>query len=199
MSPSGYRNLLMKRVLLFRAAFFFFVLITISTVTGRLACAHIGTDNMPDSVAMMEYRIYLEFKPDDTEVRNKLGMVYYRGKKLAEADREFSRILKQNPGDFDALDGMGLVSAAREDYDTAVRYHRQALAVDAKDMMAYYHLGVALEKKGALKEAAQAYRDSLEYFNEQYPATVDNKKVAEFGEKVRAALDAVVLKLKVES
>ena len=39
------------------------------------ASAHIEQGNMPDSVAEMEYRILLEFEPDNLEVRNMLGMV----------------------------------------------------------------------------------------------------------------------------
>jgi tetratricopeptide (TPR) repeat protein len=181
----------MKSVASARTAFFVIVLIIFSVFPCNTSFAHISADNMPDAVAEMEYRIFLEFKPDDTQVRNKLGMVYFRRKKLAEAQGEFTRILKQDPDNFDALDGMGLVRAAREEYDAAVRYYRQALAVNAEDMMALYHLGAALEKKGDLKEAAEAYRTALELFNRQESAEGDDA----FGKKLRQALESVVITL----
>ncbi len=58
------------------------------------ARAHVTADNMPDSLARMEYRIYLEFRPNDTLVLNKLGMVYYRLGQLDKAYDTFSRILE---------------------------------------------------------------------------------------------------------
>ena len=40
--------------------------------------AHGPHDNMPDAIAEMEYRILLEYQPDNIEARNKLAMVLYR-------------------------------------------------------------------------------------------------------------------------
>ncbi len=177
----------MKSAVSARAALFVFGMIVFSVLPCGTSFGHIGADNMPDAVAEMEYRIFLEFKPDDTQVRNKLGMVYFRRNKLTEAQGEFTRILKQDPGNFDALDGMGLVKAAREEYDAAVRFYQQALAVNGEDMMTHYHLGSALEKKGHLKEAAEAYRTALELFNRQESAEGNTG----FGQKVRDALESV--------
>lgn len=153
--------------------------------------AHISADKMPDSVAEVEYSIYLEFKPGDLEVRNKLGMVYYRMGKMTEAAREFSRILETEPDNYDALDGMGLVKAARQEYEEAVQLHRKAAALNPGDMMIYYHLGTALEKTGRLQEAAAAYGTALEKFNETYPSGTENKDALQFQQQVKSAIDRV--------
>jgi len=171
-----------------------FLLLGIHT-PGKNALAHVSADSMPDSVAEVEYRIYLEFKPDDRVILNKLGMVYYRLNKLPDAVREFSRVLKLDPENADALDGMGLVKAAQQDYDAAIRYHQQAIAINADDMMAYYHLGVALEKKEMYTEAAAAYQDSLVRYQEQYPAGTENPNAAEFEKLLRAAISNIEAKL----
>ena len=157
-------------------------------LAGGAALAHVSSDDMPDSVAEVEYAIFLEFKPDDPVVRNKLGMVYFRLNKLEEAVREFGRVLQRAPQNYDALDGMGLVQAARPDSTAAISYHRQALAVNADDMMGYYHLGSALEKKGAPREALEAYRTALARFTAQDQPDRENAKAAEFGETIRAAI-----------
>ena len=124
-------------------------------------------------------------------MRNKLGMVYYRLGKLAEADRQFTVILAKDPDNYDALDGMGLVRAARQQYDEAIRLHRMSIQLNPADMMVYYHLGSALEKKDMLREAAEAYHTSLEKYNEQYPSGAENKNSAEFAETVKAAIKRI--------
>ncbi len=65
-------------------SFCFFCAFVITALTARSALAHVSADAMPDSVAEVEYSIYLEFRANDIEVRNKLGMVYYRLGKITE-------------------------------------------------------------------------------------------------------------------
>jgi tetratricopeptide (TPR) repeat protein len=185
----------MKPVFDLRSISFFAVLALFALLAGEIAQAHVSSDDMPDSVAEVEYSIYLEFKSEDTVVRNKLGMVYYRLNKLEESVREFTRVLKSDPKNYDALDGMGLVKAAQQDFAAAISYHRQAIAVNADDMMGYYHLGSAQEKKGGLSEALEAYRTALARFTAQYPPGTENAEAAEFGETLRSAIRNIESKL----
>ncbi len=185
----------MKIDITLRFTSFFCAMLISSALSGGISCAHVGADDMPDSVAEVEYQIYLEFKPNDLVVLNKLGMVYFRLNKLPAALKEFSKVLKRDPDNYDALDGMGLVMAAQNNYEEAARYHRQAIILNPKDMMTYYHLGSALEKKGELAEAAKAYQTALEKFNEQYSSTSNNKNAAEFAGKVKEALSQIENKL----
>jgi tetratricopeptide (TPR) repeat protein len=171
-----------------RLRFFCAVLVLCALLAGRTSLAHVSSDDMPDSVAEVEYSIYLEFKPADIPVRNKLGMVYYRLDKLQEAAREFARVLKHDPNNYDALDGMGLVKAAKQDFAAAITYHRQAIAIDADDMMGYFHLGSALEKNGLLREALAEYRNAQARFSKQYPRGTENKQATEFGQALGAAI-----------
>lgn len=175
--------------------FIFSALVMIITFSSVNTFAHVDSDSMPDSVAETEYRIYLEFKPNDIEVLNKLGMVYYRLNKLPNAVREFSKVLKKDPNNYDALDGMGMVKVAQQDYDEAIRLHQKAIALNADDMVGYFHLGIALEKKGKLGEAAEAYRLALVKFDKQYPPGTENKKAAEFKENIKTAISQIETKL----
>lgn len=185
----------MKSFVIARLSSFFCVLILFVLFPDVSVFAHVDSDSMPDSVAETEYRIYLEFKPNDIVILNKLGMVYYRLNKLPDAIREFSNVLKKYPNNYDALDGMGLVKAAQQDYDEAIRFHQQAITQNAEDMVGYYHLGTVLEKKGMLGEAAQAYHSALVKFDKQYPPGTENKKAAEFKEKIKTAISQIEIKL----
>jgi tetratricopeptide (TPR) repeat protein len=125
------------------------------------ASAHIEQGNMPDSVAEMEYRILLEFEPDNLEVRNMLGMVLYRSGKFEEAETEFHYVLKRAPENIDAIDALGLVNVKHKNYQFAIDLFKKAIAINPDDMLVYYHLGQALELQGDITGAAEAYRLGL--------------------------------------
>lgn len=93
------------------------------------ASAHYDGELLPDSVAVMEYRMVINMKPSDTITRNKLGMVYIRQGKLDKAREEFMAVLKIAPKDFDALDSLGIVSDKEGKYAEAVKWYGKALEV----------------------------------------------------------------------
>ena len=72
--------------------------------------------------------------------------------------------------------------------------HQRAIALNADDMVGYYHLGSALEKKGMLEEAAEAYRLALVKFDKQYPSGTENKKAAEFKENIKTSINQIETK-----
>jgi len=125
------------------------------------AAAHIEKGSMPDSVAEMEYRILLEFEPENLEVRNQLGMVLYRLGKLDDAEKEFHYVLKKEPENFNAIDALGLVNLKRTNYQLAIDLFKKAIVINPDDMLVYYHLGQTLEQQGNIAEAAEAYRKGL--------------------------------------
>jgi Flp pilus assembly protein TadD len=125
------------------------------------ARAHIDEGNMPDSVAEMEYRILLEFKPNNLEVRNRLGMVLFRTKRLHEAAQEFRYVLERETANLDAAGALALVSLAQERFREAVDLLRKVVAGKPADILSYYHLGRGLEQLGREEEAAETYRAGL--------------------------------------
>jgi tetratricopeptide (TPR) repeat protein len=171
---------------------FFSLVIMLAVLPGRISSAHVDADAMPDSVAEVEYRIFLEFRPNDVVVRNKLGMVLYRRDKLKDAAREFARVLKLAPDNFDALDAMGLVKVAQREYDQAIRYFRAALAVNADDLMVHYHLGIALEKKGRLSEAAASYQTALDRLEQLQPPGAEDENSARVAAAIKAAINNIL-------
>ncbi len=156
-----FGSLLKKKV--FRVAALLLVLWGAPTANGVLA--HVDSVAMPDPVAEMEYRILLEFQPDDHASRNKLGMVLLRLGQLDEALKEFSFVLDKEPANFDALDGAGVVLQGKGDHAAAVERLEQAAEVNPQDRQVHLHLG---DSRSALLEceaADQAYRDGLALMN----------------------------------
>jgi Tfp pilus assembly protein PilF len=129
---------------------------------GSLACAHIEKGQMPDPLAIMEYRILLEFEPDNLEVRNMLGMALYRQKKLDEAEQEFNYVLAIDPKNFDAIDALGLVKMKQGKLGHAVDLFKKAIYINPDDLLVHYHLGQTLELLGDADSAARAYRSALD-------------------------------------
>ena len=79
----------------------------IGFIAPSMSSAHIDHGGMPDSVAEMEYKILLEFEPDNYDVRTKLGDVLIRLKKYQEAREEFTAVLQKKSDYLPALIGMG--------------------------------------------------------------------------------------------
>ncbi|MBE9550497.1 MAG: tetratricopeptide repeat protein [Deltaproteobacteria bacterium] len=110
------------------------------------AWAHMETDDLPDSVAIMQYRLLLYMNPDDTGPRNSLAMALYRTNELDEAEKELRHILERDPSNFDALDGLGIVLIRMEKHQEAMQYLDKAVKINEQDVMVHVHLSVLYEK-----------------------------------------------------
>ncbi|MBU0675947.1 MAG: tetratricopeptide repeat protein [Proteobacteria bacterium] len=138
----------------------FTTLLILSTV--HPVSAHIEKGNMPDSVAEMEYRILLEFKPEDTKTRSLLGMALLRQNKLKEAEQEFRTILRQDPDNFNSLDALGIIKTRQKEYDEALSTLQAAITINPSDPMVFFHLGLVLEKVNNPPEAMVALQTALD-------------------------------------
>lgn len=110
------------------------------------ACAHMDTEDLPDSVAIMQYQLLLYMNPDDSAPRNSLAMARYRTNELDEAEREFRYILERDPSNFDALDGLGIVLIKTKKYQEATECLDKAMKINEQDVMVHVHISVLYEK-----------------------------------------------------
>ena len=170
MLPNKNHNL--RLTLLSGVLFFFFC---------SPATAHVEKGTMPDSVAEVEYRILLEFKPGNLEVRNKLGMILYRSEKFDEAATEFNYVLKKDPKNSAALTALGLVNTKLSNYQQAIGLLQKALTIKPDDMHIYYYLGQTMEMQGDLSGAEEAYTTglSLEFPPRSEQPSEDRQELAE--------------------
>lgn len=144
------------------------------------ALAHVEKGAMPDSVAEMEYRILLEFTPQDLATRSLLGMALLRQGKLTEAEKEFRLILQSNPKNFDALDSLGLVLSKQKRYGEALPIFLAAIKIHPDDIMVHLHLGQTLDVAGKKEEARETLSNGLNLLDKQPPSADKDKQLAEF-------------------
>ena len=133
--------------------------------------AHGDHGDMPDAIAEMEYRILLEYQPDNIEARNKLAMVLYRLDKLDEALVELQRVLELEPNNFNALDTLGLVSFKQGKTQQALEYLEAAVRINSEDPLVHYHLGLVQSKLGLLDAAETSLVTALTMNKEQNDQT----------------------------
>jgi tetratricopeptide (TPR) repeat protein len=140
----------------------FFALLTFFFFSISPAGAHVEEGNMPDSVAEMEYRILLEFEPDNHDARLRLGMILFRSEKYDEAADEFNYILDKDPENSEALISLARVKIKLHDYQHAISLLQKAMSLAPDDMHTYYYLGQALEMQGSASKAASVYQRGLD-------------------------------------
>lgn len=125
------------------------------------------------------YRNYLNRHPNDTEVRNRFATAVadqmnqsayssFRSQNTAQAKAQFEDVLKRDPNNAVALEGLGYLLQATGDYQQASDYLSRASSVNRdlpkKQKLAYdaqFAKARALEKAGDLQGAENA-ADTLE-------------------------------------
>lgn len=161
-----------------------FIIVALSVVLRpHPARAHIEKGYMPDAVAEMEYKILLEFEPDNIDARNKLGMILLRRGKLDEAEKEFNHIISSAPENFNAVDALGLILAEKKEHPQAIILFNRAIQLSPDDTLVYHHLGSSLEAMGNYTEAAKAYAMAVR--NDNKEGSPDRKQTAELHDALK--------------
>lgn len=155
------------------------ILLVIMLTTATVQ-AHVEKGTMPDSVAEMEYRILLEFTPQDKATRSLLGMTLLRQGKHLEAEKEFRLILKDNPENFDALDSLGLVLYKQKRYPEAIQHLQTAITIRPDDIMVHLHLGQTLFIAGETESARETLTTGLNLLGRQASSSSKDQQLAEF-------------------
>jgi tetratricopeptide (TPR) repeat protein len=136
------------------------------------AWAHGDISKLPNAAQIMQYRLLLYMSPDDPAPRNNLAMALYRTNQLEEAEKELGYILKRDPLNFDALDGLGVVLIRVERYEEALEYLKKALKINEKDVMVHVHLSVVYKKMNLAEKAQSELKKARSLTSD--PAELEN-------------------------
>jgi Flp pilus assembly protein TadD len=133
------------------------------------AWAHGDLSKFPASVQIIHYKMKVWMNPDDLETRNKLAMAFYLSNKLEEAEKELRYVLRKDPQDFDALDGLGIVLTKMARYQEALEYLNKAVRINEHDVMVHVHRSVVYQKmemperaKSELEKVQSLISDSIQ-------------------------------------
>lgn len=122
------------------------------------------------------YSQYLEAQPDDPEILYARALIAEHLDRLDDAERDFRKLLAQDPDDARALNALGYTLADRTDrYDEALVYIEKAFAQTPDDPAVIDSMGWVLYRLGRLQEA----RDHLQ---RAYDMTDDAEIAAHLGE-----------------
>ena len=124
------------------------------------AWAHEDLSKFPASVQVIHYKIKVWMNPDDLPTRNKLAMAFYLSNELEEAEKQLGYVLRKDPQDFDALDGLGLVLIKMGRYQEALEYLNKAVRINEHDVMVHVHLS-AVYQKMEIPERAKSELDKV--------------------------------------
>ena len=95
-------------------------------------------------------------KNQDHGARYLSGLLFFAEKKIDEAEKEFKRILNQEPAFVPALAGMGQVSLARNERRIAARFFSRALEYDPENLSYHQQLLDILRQEGEMESAKKA-------------------------------------------
>ncbi len=137
------------------------LLIALALSFSGKAYAHVEEGHMPDSVAEVEYKILLEFKPNNIEVRTKLAFVLIRQGKLDEAERELEKAAKKAADDPRVHEGFIVLRLKQKKLEEALELAKKAVQSSPDMPILYLHYGNVLEAQDEPTEALKLYRTGL--------------------------------------
>src|SRR6266567_51825 len=112
--------------------------------------------------AVNYYRTALRANPGDAKLENKLGIAYLQMKNHGAARKAFVQAIKFDPRSVNALNNLGAVNCLDKKYNPAVRYLKQALALDENNASAHLNIAEAWAGLGEMDRAMTEYARALE-------------------------------------
>ena len=93
---------------------------------------------------------------------NDRGLQFYKEKRYAEAEAQFTEALKLRPDFALAANNLGFVFFKQDKYAEAARWFDNTIRIDPSRAVAYLNLGDALARAGEKDKARKAYQTYLE-------------------------------------
>lgn len=119
-------------------------------------------DQFSEAAALAERAI--QAHPQDTNIRNLLGMSYLGDDRFQEAIQQFEVVIADRPNDAIAIYNLGQAYLALEDWGRAVEQFQKAQnmfeAGSATQGALLYDLGIAFERLSRNEDALRAFQDS---------------------------------------
>ncbi|WP_428939550.1 tetratricopeptide repeat protein [Fontivita pretiosa] len=122
-----------------------------------------------DELAEEKLRQAIEIDPNLLQARLDLGALLLKHRRMAEAETQFRHVLAAQPASVEASIGLAFVQTLRggTELDEAERIIRDVLARNPTLPRGHYLLGMILEQRGRLDDAAASYKRAAQLLLEQ--------------------------------
>jgi tetratricopeptide (TPR) repeat protein len=128
------------------------------------------------------YRDLVDLRPDDPDMRARLGDVLAQEHQLGPATEQYQAALARNPKHAEAHYGLGTVLNLEGRYDEAVEHYRASLEGRPDHVPTLVNLGALLAFQGKTGEAEAAFRKALSL---EPDAFAPNRQMGELSLKAR--------------
>lgn len=115
--------------------------------------ALLAGDSGQSSLVEEQYKLALKIRPLDEVTTLRLAENYRRTNQLDQAERLYRSILGRNSSSVIAMEGLGKIALARQQFPLAADYFKQALARDPQAAYLHYPLAMAYRGMGQTDEA----------------------------------------------
>ncbi len=99
-------------------------------------------------------------RPRDARVLNLLGLVYFRGNKLAKAEEVYRKLVAENPDAGTLYYNLGLICFKLNRLEDAEQAFRKALELSDGNPKIHFYLGSIYERLQRYKDAIYQYREA---------------------------------------
>ena len=141
------------------------------------------------------YMLALRLEPGNAGLYNKLGIAEMKVGDMETARRQFALAVKQDPSNVDSLNNLGAVYCLERRYRPAIRYLKQALALDETKAATHLNLAEAWMGQKQTERAMTEYARALELDADILTSTDKEGVFAQISTpEQRAAVDFLIAK-----
>ncbi len=97
-------------------------------------------------MARFELEVALRYRPEDEELLNMLGMIYFKLKKYGEAEVLYKKLIKLNPDIFVLRSNLGVVLYKQGKEEEALSHFQRAIELKPNYVKAHLYLGLIYKK-----------------------------------------------------
>lgn len=106
--------------------------------------------------------VYLESKPFNHIMMNKVGIAYHQMGQLGTARKWYEKSVKAQPKYSEAINNVGTVYYAQKNHRRAITWYRRALEIAPRSASIHSNLGTALFARKKYEDAAKEYEIALQ-------------------------------------
>ena len=128
----------------------------------RFDYANLLADMSKDDDAIIEFKKYAEFYPNDARVYKNMGIVYERKKDYQNAIANYEKALTLDTKDNDTKKSLASCYHYQKDYINAIKYYDELLANNPDDIDVLTNKALALHASKKYEEAIALYNEVLE-------------------------------------